>query len=260
MSVAIENMIATRERRRTAPGIFTARYPGFRKTMLNQRIRCAFGNYSSVDSGFSVVEENLGKAVDLRPGESVLNIAPGSEGAHLAETDDLPFADDSVDVVTSAFSMTFAADHKGAARELLRVCRPGGRIGLTCWSPGGFIGQLIFTIRRYVPAESDLNVRVVWGTRTYLNELFGNHVDALGAATRSYGWRYQSPQQWLDAWRSDGGPLQKAYDSVDPYWRAQLFAELLELVSRYNEADDGTMVVKSEYLEFVVHKSTWHTN
>jgi len=257
MSVAIENMIAALEPPRTAPGIFETRSPGFRKTTSKQQVKCAFGDYSSVDSTFPVVAENLSEALDLRAGDSILDVAAGSEGASLTEPEALPFAADSFDVVTSTFSVMFAVDHKRVARELLRVCRRGGRIGLTCWTPDGFIGEFISMIRRYVPPGSVLNSPVMWGTREYLNELFGESADALGAATRTHGWRYRSPQHWLDSWRSSGGPMWKAYDSVDPEWRRQLSAEFLELVEQYNDADDGTVLVHSEYLEFLVHKSTW---
>jgi SAM-dependent methyltransferase len=260
MSVAIEKMIAALEPPRSAPGIFAARHSGLSKTVSKQRVRCAVSDYSFVDSGFSLVEENLSKALDLRTGESVLEIAGGNEGAQLAETDEVPFESDSFDVVTSVFSMMFAADHERAAQGLLRVCRPGGRIGLACWSTDGFMSQLISTIRRYVPSGSGLNARVLWGTRTYLDALFGDHADALGAETRSHAWHYRSSQQWLDSWCSKDGPLQKAYDCVDPDRRQQLSAEILELIGRYNEASDGTVVVRSEYLEFVVHKSTWRTS
>ncbi len=97
------------------------------------------------------------------------------------------------------------------------------------------------------------------GTREYLNDLFGNSADALGAATHTHTWRYRSPEHWLNTWRSHGGPLQEAYNAVDPEWREQLSSELLALVGRFNEANDGSMVVQSEHLEFLVHKRSWYT-
>jgi hypothetical protein len=112
-------------------------------------------------------------------------------------------------------------------------------------------------IERYSAGRSDSASPKLWGTREYLNDLFGHSADALGAAVHTHTWRYQSPEDWLNTWQSHGGPLSETYKAVDPDWRDQFSSELLALVDRFNEADDGSMIVHSEYLEFLIHKSSW---
>jgi hypothetical protein len=116
---------------------------------------------------------------------------------------------------------------------------------------------LISIIRKYSTGQSEWQRPAEWGTREYLNDLFGHSAYALGAAINTHKWRYKSPQHWLDTWRTHGEPLHKVYKTVDPDWRDQLSSELLALVERFNEAEDGSMIVQSEYLEFLVHKGSW---
>ncbi|MFQ5982241.1 MAG: class I SAM-dependent methyltransferase [Woeseiaceae bacterium] len=201
--------------------------------------------------------ERLCEALELKTGERVLNVTAGTGNTALTAGENLPFRDAAFDVVISGFGAMFAPDHHRIARELLRVCRRGGRIGLACWTPQSFNGQLISIIARYSTIRSEQPDPVHWGTREYLNDLFGHSADALGAATRTHTWRYRSVKDWLKTWRSYGGPLYNVYRAVDPDWRDQLSAELLALVNRFNEANNGSLVVRSEYLEFVAHKSTW---
>ncbi len=257
MSVTQQSMIAALGSVRTAPAAFAGYRPEFENIMPSQWITWQLGDTSAADTTFRVVSERLCDALELRTGERVLNVTAGNGNTTLAAAESLPFRESAFDVVMSGFGAMFAPDHYRMVSELLRICRPGGRIGLASWTPESFNGQLISTIARYSTAQSDRKSPVLWGTRQHLNSLFGASADALGAATHTHTWRYQSPEHWLNAWRSLGGPLHKAYSAVDPDYRDQLSAELLALVGRFNEANDGSMVVRSEYLEFLVHKSTW---
>ena len=257
MSIATESMIAAPASARTGPAVYAGYRPRFQKVTPSQWVTWKLGDTSDAGTTFRVVGERLCEALQLQTGERVLNVTAGNGNTRLASAENLPFRDSAFDVVMSGFGAMFAPDHFRTARELLRVCRRGGRIGLACWAPQGFNGQLISTIARYATNRSEQSDPVHWGTREYLNDLFGHSADALGAATKTHTWRYRSVKDWLKTWRSYGGPLHDVYRTVDPDWRDQLSAELLALVDRFNEATDWSVVVQSEYLEFVVHKSTW---
>jgi SAM-dependent methyltransferase len=248
------------------------------------------GDYSAVGVTLQIVGETLCEALDVRAGQRVLDVAAGNGNCSLAaarrncivtstdyvgellsrgerraaaeglaiefrvaDAEALPFDNASFDVVTSTFGVMFTPDQDKAATELLRVCRSGGKVGLANWTPGGFIGQLFKTIGGYVPPAAGMRSPALWGTRERLEQLLGSGA-RIDAHERSFVFRYRSPAQWIDQWRTIYGPLQKAFDSVGPDAEAALRADLLALIERLNAADDGTMVVPSQYLEVVAAK------
>jgi ubiquinone/menaquinone biosynthesis C-methylase UbiE len=164
----------------------------------------------------------------------------------------LPFADHTFDVTSSVFGTMFAPDQERTAAELVRVTRPGGRIGLASWTPDGFIGQLFKTNGRHVPPPAGLRSPVQWGTEARLRELFGDALADLRTTSREYVFRAASPEAYVDDWRRFYGPTMKAFEAVGPDGEAALRADLLELIASANRATDGTMVVPSEYLEAVI--------
>lgn len=251
------SMTATHSPLRRAPAVFAGYRPEFDRILPSQWVSWKLGDTADVGATFRVVSERLIEAAGLDSGERVLNVTAGNSDSILTDAENLPFRTSAFDVVFSGFGAMFAPDHSRIARELLRVCRKGGRIGLASWTPQGFNGQLIGIVERYSAARPDTPSPVLWGTREYLNELFGHSADALGALECTHTWRYASPRAWLDTWLSYGGPLHKVYCAIDPDWRDQFSAELLALAGRFNKATDGSMIVHSEYLEFLVHKSTW---
>lgn len=257
MSVNTQNMIAAHGPVRTIPAVFAGYRPEFENIKPSQWVAWTLGETSAAGTTFHAVSERLIEALELQTGERVLNVSAGTGNTTLLTGENLPFRDSAFDVVTSEFGAMFAPDHYQMARELLRICRRGGRIGLACWTPQSFNGQLISTIARYSTTRSELKSPALWGTREYLNDLFGHSADGLGAATHTHTWRYASPEHWLENWRSHGGPLHSTFNTVDPNWRDQLSSELLALGKQFNEANDGSMVVESEYLEFLINKSTW---
>lgn len=252
-----QSMIAAHRPLRTMPAVFFGYRPEFEKIKPSQWVTWRLGDTAGVGATYRVVTERLGEAVGLESGERVLNITAGNGNVTLADAENLPFRNSAFDVVFSSFGAMFSPDHRRIARELLRICRKGGRIGLACWTPDSFNGQLIQIIERYSAAQSDSTSPNLWGTREYLNELFGHSADALGASIHTHTWRFHSPEEWLGTWIAFGGPLHDVHKHVDPDWRGQFSSELLALVERFNEAKDGSMVVNGEYLEFLVHKSTW---
>jgi len=263
--------------------------PDLAAVKTRQQAAWSSGDYAIVGTTLQIVGEQLCEAADLHAGERVLDVAAGNGNAALAaarrwadvtasdyvpallarareraaaerldiafqeaDAEALPFADGSFDLVLSTFGVMFTPDQERAAAELVRVCRPGGRIALANWAPEGFIGQLFRTVGAHVPPPAGLRSPAQWGTRGRLAELFEPHASSLRSAPREFVFRYRSPAHWLDIFRSYYGPVLKAFAALEPAGRTALERALLELVARCNRAHDGTMAVPSEYLEVVI--------
>jgi hypothetical protein len=147
----------------------------------------------------------------------------------------------------------FTPNQQQAANELIRVCRPGGKIGLANWTPEGFIGRLFKTIGKYVPPAPGVKSPALWGSEAHLDALFGAK-GTVGVRGRTFVFRYKSPGHWLEIFRGYYGPVLKAFAAIDPEARDALEADLYALLDTFNTAEDGTLVVPGEYLEVVVTK------
>ncbi|SFB45595.1 Methyltransferase domain-containing protein [Rhizobium sp. NFR07] len=250
----------------------------------------ASGNYAVVGTTLQIVGERLCEALDLRAGQTVLDVAAGNGNATLAaarrwcrvtstdyvpalleqgrrraeaeglavdfqvaDAEALPFGDQEFDVVVSTFGVMFTPDQEKAAAEMLRVCKSGGRIGMANWTPDSFIGQLFKTIGRHVPPPAGLQPPSLWGTPGRLEDLFEPAAD-LAIEVQAFVFRYRSPEHWVEVFRNWYGPVHKAFGALAPEKQADLERELLVLIARFNHAKDGTMVVPSEYLEVVATK------
>jgi hypothetical protein len=148
----------------------------------------------------------------------------------------------------------FTADQDKAAAELLRVCKPGGKIGLANWTPDGYIGRLFKTLGKHLPPPAGVKSPALWGPRARITEMFGAQASNIVAEPRMFAFRYRSPQHCLDVFKTFYGPMLKAYAALDASGQAALTRDLLDLIAEFNRADDGTMVVRGEYLEVVVTK------
>jgi ubiquinone/menaquinone biosynthesis C-methylase UbiE len=256
-----------------------------------QRGAWGAGNYAVVGTTLQIVGETLCEALDLRAGARVLDVAAGNGNATLAaarrfcdvtstdyvpmlleagrrraeaegqiidfreaDAEDLPFPDASFDAVLSTFGVMFTADHRKAASELLRVCRPGGKIGLANWTPDGFIGQLFKTLAKHVPPAPGAQSPALWGTRARLEELFGAKASAIRTTSRHYVFRYLTPMHWLSVFRTYYGPLNRAFDALGPDARDALSDDLIELLEKFNRSGDRTLVLPGEYLEVVIER------
>ncbi|HUN52886.1 MAG TPA: hypothetical protein VMU42_17305, partial [Candidatus Sulfotelmatobacter sp.] len=134
----------------------------------------------------------------------------------------------------------------------LRVCRPGGKIGLANWTPQGFIGQLFKTLGQYLPPPAGVRSPLLWGTRERLDELFGRDAASIQAEPRNFMFRYRSAAHFIDLFKTYYGPTYKAVAALDETKRRAFLADWEALIGRFNRADDGTMVVPGEYLEVVI--------
>ncbi|MFA5941357.1 MAG: methyltransferase domain-containing protein [Sinimarinibacterium sp.] len=250
------------------------------------------GDYAIVGTTLQIVGESLCEALDVRSGQRVLDVAAGNGNAALAaarrwcdvvatdyvpsllerareraaaerldmqfreaDAEALPFADASFDAVVSTFGVMFTADHDRAAAELVRVCKPGGKIGLANWTPEGFIGQLFKIIGKHVPPPPGAQSPALWGTRAKLAEWFEPHARSVTSAERHFVFRYRSPEHWLEVFRNYYGPTLKAFAVLDPAQQKALERDLLSLIDRFNRSADGSMVVPGEYLEIVITRN-----
>ena len=255
-----------------------------------QQVAWAAGDYAVVGTTLQIVGEMLCEAVDLRSNQRVLDVAAGNGNATLAaarrfadvvstdyvgallergrqraeaerlpvtfreaDAEDLPFPDASFDVVLSTFGVMFTPNHEQAAREMLRVCRPGGKIGLASWTPDSFIGRLFKIIGRYVPPPPGVKSPALWGSPPHLDLLFGSQAVVM-SETRTFMFRYKSPAHWIETFRTYYGPVLKVFAAIDDEKREAFEASLEALIGEFNIADDGTLVVPGEYLEAVVTK------
>jgi SAM-dependent methyltransferase len=165
---------------------------------------------------------------------------------------DLPFEDDTFDVVTSTFGHMFAPDQQAAARELVRVCRPGGTIGLACWTPQGKFARFIATVVMLTPPPPPGFVPpALWGSEPHVTELLEPLGVVLDMRRTTLTMEYESPEAQVAHWESVFPPVvaAKARLGADG-WPAGR-AKLVELFEAINEREDGTMAAEYEYLEIV---------
>ena len=137
---------------------------------------------------------------------------------------------------------------------MLRVCRSGGKIGLANWTPEGFIGQLFKTLGEYLPPPAGAKSPALWGTRARIAEMFGPSALVIEAAPRNFVFRYRSPEHFMEIFKNYYGPILKAFAALDAAGQQGLRNDLLALIGRMNRAEDGTVVVPSEYREIVIAK------
>jgi SAM-dependent methyltransferase len=168
----------------------------------------------------------------------------------VADAEALPFGDATFDAVLSTFGVMFTPNQEMAAAEMLRVCRPGGRIGMANWTPDGFIGQVFKTLGRHVPPPAGVQPPSAWGTQARLKALFPGTEIAM--MPRVFNFRYRSAEHFVDVFRTWYGPIHKAFAALPADQGAALEHDLLDLLERSNRAGSGSLVVPSDYLEVVV--------
>ncbi len=256
-----------------------------------QQAAWSSGDYAVIGTTLQIVGEQLAEAMDLRAGQTVLDVAAGNGNATLAaarrwcevtstdyvesllelgrkraeaeglqvrfqvaDAENLPFADGSFDAVVSTFGAMFSPDQDRTAAEMVRVCRSGGRIGLANWTPDGFVGQMFKTLGKYLPPPTGVKSPAIWGTREWVQTTFGVAASAVIAESHHFTFRYRSAQHFLDIFRTYYGPVLKAFETLEEAGGKALACDIVDLVGRFNTSGDQTMVVPSEYLEVVIAK------
>jgi ubiquinone/menaquinone biosynthesis C-methylase UbiE len=251
----------------------------------------ATGDFAMIGWNTVFPGEILCEAVGLRAGQAVLDVATGSGNTALAaarrncdavgidyvpalvdrareraaserlparfevgDCEDIPFPDAAFDVVLSVYGSMFAPRPEQAAQELLRVCRPGGKIGMANWTPDGFWGQTFGLQARYVPPPAGLRPPTEWGTEQRLRELFGDGIRSMEITKRSALFRYRDTQHWIDVFRTHFGPIIRTLEALNDEQRRSYLADLDGILTRFNRSGDSTLVVSADYLEIVMVK------
>ena len=275
----------------SAPRQPDAAAPDYAAIKQRQQATWASGDFAVVGVTLQIVGESLAEAADIRAGERVIDIAAGNGNASLAaahrfarvtstdyvpsllekgraraaaeglqidfreaDAEALPFGDASFDVALSTFGVMFAPDQQRCAREMMRVLRPGGRIGLANWTAEGMIGQLFKTLGRYVAPPAGLSPPSLWGNEDYLRQLFGLDAASVRCTRRIFNFRYASPAHWIQVFRDYYGPLHKAFGALEPSGQQALEADIIAMLQRFNVAGDDSLVAPAEYLEAVIIK------
>ncbi|MFI5028478.1 MAG: class I SAM-dependent methyltransferase [Solirubrobacterales bacterium] len=252
------------------------------------------GDFAMVAGLIMSVAENLTEALDIVADERVLDVACGSGNGALAaarrawdntvgvdfvpallerareradaerleiefvegDAEALPFADEEFDVAMSIFGAMFAPDQLRTASELLRVVRPGGRIGMANWVPAGGVGSMLATIAKHAPPPPGVDSPLLWGTEDRLRELFGEGISDLRVDRRIARQTYRSPEHWLEFFRTYFGPTKMAFARVGPEGEEALAADLLAYLEESNTAGDrGGLVIEPEYLQVVATRA-----
>jgi SAM-dependent methyltransferase len=260
----------------------------FHAVKARQQALWASGDYAVIGATLQIVGELLSEAADVRAVHRVLDVAAGNGNATLAaarrfasvtstdyvpallergrrraqaegltgvsfevaDAEALPYPDASFDVVLSTFGVMFAPNHERAAAEMMRVCRPGGRIGLASWTPAGFVGKLLQLVARYVPPPPGVQSPLLWGTDAHLRALVPG-ATKVEHTSRLFAFRYRSPEHWVDVFRRFYGPTYTAFLTLDAGRQEALEADLLALLRSQSLGGEG-LVVPGEYLETVI--------
>jgi SAM-dependent methyltransferase len=251
------------------------------------------GDFAMVAGIVIMVAEDLVEALDIVPDERVLDVACGSGNGALAaarrawgntvgadfvpsllergreraaaerldvefveaDATDLPFGDGEFDVVMSIFGAMFAADQEKAAAELLRTCKPGGRIGMANWVPDSGVGKMFMTISKHAPPPPGVDSPLLWGTEERLRELLGDGITDLRVERRASRQAFRDADHFLDFFRTYFGPTKVAFERVGPDGEAELEADLRGYLEEANTAGDRALVLKPEYLQVVATRA-----
>lgn len=259
------------------------------------RAMWALGDYPSLAADIIMdLGKDLVQACRVRRGDQVLDVAAGSgnaaipaaqAGAHVvasdltpelleagraqaaqlgvelqwrqADAEALPFADCEFDTVMSCAGVMFAPHHQASASELVRVCRPGGTIGLLSWTPEGFIGQMFATMKPYAPPSAPGALPPpLWGSEDHVRLLLGSEVTDVKAERKTIRVSlFVRPEDFRDYFKTRYGPTIAAYRSIahNTEQTAALDHDLADLARRH---DRGTtaMVMDWEYLLLTARK------
>ena len=196
--------------------------------------------------------------LDLVP--DLLDIARARDDGRIAwiegDAEALPFADASFDRVLSVVGIQFAPRHQVVADELVRVCRPGGTIGLVNWTPEGLIGRMFKILGKYMPKPPAFaSPPPLWGSEEHQRTLFGSHDVSLSFERGVNPFRFPSVDEYMTFFEERYGPTIKAKARLeaDGTWEA-CRAELRALYEELNVATDGTLHIDSEYLVTIAQR------
>jgi ubiquinone/menaquinone biosynthesis C-methylase UbiE len=255
----------------------------------NQKATWGKGDFNEIARQNAGMAEALVNAVDPHPGRKVLDLACGSGTAALVaarrychvmgidyepglidrarkraeasgmqadflveDAQNLPFPDNSFDVILSVYGIQFAPDQEKAAAEMIRVCKPGGNIGLAGPIPEGWSGDFFAIHGNYVPLPPGVNPPLRWGTEIGLHELLRGKFKSIKNKKKKTLQYYLSTDHAVEVFSSWFGPTVNALEIIDDDQKETLLDEMKKVFERYNIATDGTAIVENTYLQTVI--------
>ncbi len=267
--------------------------PDFQAATQAQQAIWSEGDFAMVAHLVIKVSEDLVEALQIIPDERVLDVACGSGNGALAaarrawgntvgadfvpallergreraaaerldvefvegEAQNLPFGDGEFDVTMSVFGAMFAPDHEKAAAELLRVTKPGGRIGLASWCPDGGLQDFFAAILKHTGGPPPgFTPPVLWGAEDHVRGLLGDSVTDLRAERLKSRQAFRSADHYLDFFRSYFGPIKSAYEKVGTEGEQALTDDLKALLEKLSVGGERALVVEPEYLQVIATK------
>lgn len=172
------------------------------------------------------------------------------------DAEELPYADQSFDVVLTMFGAMFAPRPERVAAELIRVCKPGGLVAMANWTPQGFVGKTFQATAKLVPPPPGVAPPVMWGDEATVRQRLGQGIDKLSCARQKMHFAYPfAPKEVVGFFRKYFGPTQTAFSRLDAIGQATLAAQLESLWTEHNIATDGTTAVEGEYLDVRAYRA-----
>jgi ubiquinone/menaquinone biosynthesis C-methylase UbiE len=199
-------------------------------------------------TGLDLVESLIDRA---RARASTEGLEIDFESGNMQE---LPYADEQFDFVLSTFGVMFASDHDRAAREVLRVCKRGGTIGLSNWTVESFPGAMFAIAAKYAPPPAGARPATDWGGVSGLRRLFDGRIAGMRLLDHFVRAHFNSADEMLSTFRQYFGPMRSLFQRVPAEQHADLEKELLHLIARYNRAADGTQATAMSYVNVIMTK------
>jgi SAM-dependent methyltransferase len=167
----------------------------------------------------------------------------------------LPFADASFDRVTSTFGAMFAPDHVRTAAELVRVCRPDGRIAMTTWVNDGFVGELFTLTGSFMPAPpAGVQSPPLWGVESHIDDVFGAVGVTPSIERQIVDFDFESVDDAVDQYADNFGPFVSARAALEPRLWEEFIATFRDLVVRFSSAEDRGTRIRSDYFVILIER------
>src|SRR3954470_23536840 len=268
--------------------------PDFQAVTQTQQQTWSKGDFAMVASVVFADAENLVQALEILPGERVLDVACGSGNAAISaarrawgntvgldfvpellerareraaaerleiefvegDAQELPFGAGEFDVTMSIFGAMFAPDQQRTASELLRVTKSGGRIGMANWCPDGGLERLFLTVMKHTGGPPPgVMPPVLWGTADHVRALFGAGIAALRCERVKSRQPFFSADHYIDVFRTYFGPIKSAYEKVGPEGEQALTDDLRQMLAEANTVGEKALVIEPEYLRVVATRA-----
>jgi ubiquinone/menaquinone biosynthesis C-methylase UbiE len=267
--------------------------PDFNALTEIQQETWSEGDFAMVANVVFHDADDLAEALEIFPGERVLDVACGSGNGAISaarrawgnttgldfvpellerareraaaerleiefvegDAQALPFGDAEFDVTMSIFGAMFAPDQQRTADEILRVTKPGGRIGMANWCPDGGLEKLFLAVMKHTGGPPPgVTPPVLWGVEDHVKQLFGDGISELRAERRKSRQPFFSVDHYIDFFRTYFGPIKSAYEKVGPEGEQALTEDLQQMLAEVNTAGDRGLVIEPEYLRVIATK------